>query len=548
MENGKRKTENEESNFIFRFPFSISRYFPFSVFRFPFFLILAHLAVTLPLAYFLNVWMDEASTLYTTQNGFFQTFQNVFADEKQAPLYFLLLSLWRTLDGSIFFARLLSIIFSCFAVRFFYDLTRGFFGENQARFVSVLFALHPFLIWTSLEIRGYSLVILLSVLLLKLFDENFYRTDAQERNAERETQNAESAIHRSSFILHRSFLFVLVAIVALYTNYYLGFLLAGCFAALLVSKKFKAARDYFLQMLIVLVAILPLLWIIKQQFAANAGGFQPDKSFLEGARLVWNHALNLAFPTELSPQSESSIVSVVRIWLARFGIFLMCFLLARRNFRQINKDVLAFGTISAVVVAFLLGAYFLLGGVYVALRHTAVLLVPLSMFVALLLSAVLPRRSWIFFAVVFAFLYPYSVYKSYPQAAKRGDWIRVARFIEANETPNQPIIVFQNYDALSLPFHYRGANRILPDENFFAWSFEENPSSETALEKQIEFVISEIPPEAEEIWLATEEICQDAKTSIACQPLENFVQANYTIEKQKDFYLERVRLLRKKPK
>ena len=541
MANGKRRAENEENDFIFRFPFSVFRYFPF-------FLILAHLAVTLPLAYCLNVWMDEASTLYTTQNGFFQTFQNVFADEKQAPLYFLLLSLWRALDGSIFFARLLSIIFSCLAIRFFYDLTLRFFGETRARFVSVLFALHPFLIWASLEIRGYSLVILLSILLLKLFDENFYRPDARERNAERETRNDEMQTPRSGFRFPRSFPFVPVAVVALYTNYYLGFLLAGCFAALLVLKKFKAARDYFLQMLVVLIAILPLLWTIKQQFAANAGGFQPDKSFVEGARLVWHHALNLTFPTELSPLPESSVVSVIRIWLARFGVFLMCFLLARKNFRQINKDILAFGTISLVFAAFLLGAYFLLGGTYLALRHAAVLLVPLSMFAVLLLSAVLPRRSWIFFAAAFALLYPYSVYKSYPLLAKRGDWIRVARFIEANETPNQPIIVFQNYDALSLPFHYKGANRILPDEKFFAWSFEENPSSAAALEKQIEFVISEIPPEAQEIWLATEEICQDAKTGIACQPLENFIEANYTIEKQKDFYLERVRLLRKKPK
>jgi hypothetical protein len=291
-----------------------------------------------------------------------------------------------------------------------------------------------------------------------------------------------------------------------------------------------------------------LLWIIKEQLAVNAGGFQTDKSFVEGARSVWNHALNLTFPTELSPPSESSIVSVARIWLARLGIFLTAFLLAKKSFRQINKDILALGAISLVVAAFLLFAYFLLGDVYVALRHTAVLFVPLFLFVALLLSRVLPRRSWIFFAVVFAFLYPYSVYKSYPQLAKRGDWIRAARFIEANEAPHQPIIVFQNYDALSLPFHYTGANRILPDENFFAWGFEENPSGAAALEKQIEFVISEIPPDAEEIWLATEEICQNEKTRIACQPLENYVEANYTVEKQEDFYLERVRLLRKKPR
>jgi hypothetical protein len=301
-------------------------------------------------------------------------------------------------------------------------------------------------------------------------------------------------------------------------------------------------------MLVVLAAIMPLLWTIKGQFAVNAGGFQTEKSFLEGARLVWNHALNLTFPTELSPQTESSSVSVVRIWLVRLGIFAMCFLLAVNGFRQINKNILSFGAISSVTAAFLLLAYFLLGEIYVALRHTAVLFVPLFLFVALLLSAVLPRKSWIFFAVVFAFLYPYAVYKSYPQMAKRGDWIRVARFIEAHETPNQPIIVFQNYDALSLPVHYRGVNKILPDEKFFAWSFEENPASAAALGKQIEFVISEIPMDANEIWLATEEICQNAETRIACQPLENFVQANYTIEKEQDFYLERVRLLRKKPR
>ncbi|HEX9959981.1 MAG TPA: hypothetical protein VGB00_03560, partial [Pyrinomonadaceae bacterium] len=113
--------------------------FPFSVFRFPFLLILAHLAVTLPLAFFLNVWMDEASTLYTTQNGFFRTFQTVFADEKQAPLYFLLLSLWRSLDGSIFFARLLSIVFSSLAIKLFCDSARKLFDEKPARLISLLF-------------------------------------------------------------------------------------------------------------------------------------------------------------------------------------------------------------------------------------------------------------------------------------------------------------------------------------------------------------------------------------------------------------------------
>ena len=79
-------------------------------------LIFVHLAIALPLAFRLNIWTDEASTLYTTQKGFFQAFQNLFTDEKQAPLYFLFLSLWRKLNDSIFFARLFSIICSALAI------------------------------------------------------------------------------------------------------------------------------------------------------------------------------------------------------------------------------------------------------------------------------------------------------------------------------------------------------------------------------------------------------------------------------------------------
>ena len=73
-------------------------------------LIVLHLAVVLPLAYSLNIWADEGSTLYTTQHGVFAAFQHAAADERQAPFYFWVLSIWRTLNSSIFFARLFSII------------------------------------------------------------------------------------------------------------------------------------------------------------------------------------------------------------------------------------------------------------------------------------------------------------------------------------------------------------------------------------------------------------------------------------------------------
>jgi uncharacterized membrane protein len=496
--------------------------------------IILHLAISLPLAYLLNIWMDEASTLYATRNGFFHALQNAYADERQAPLYFLILSVWRMFGDSIFFARLFSILAGALAVFFFHRLARRFFDEFAANFITVLFAIHPYLIWASVEIRVYSTVILLSVLLLEFFAEGFLNAEDVSRKGAKAQRKAQ-------------IFYILIAVVSLYTNYYLGFLLVGGFVALLVLRRFRAARNYFVQMLVVGACGLPLLWIIGQQFAANTSGFTAEKSILEGLNILWKHTFTLTFPVEFAPGNEPSVITIIRIWFVRFSTAAIIFLLFKDKFRGVNQKVLAFSAITLVVAIFLLLAYLLLGAEYIAFRHVAVLFVPMILFLGLLLTNVLPKKGLIFFVVALALLFPYSkIYKQYPNFAKRGDWARVAQFIKENEKPNQPIIVFQAYDALSLPFYYKGTNRILPDEKFFDWSAEDSPSSENAFRNQIDFTISKIPTEAREIWVATEEVCQSANTAAACRPLENFLQNNYTVIETKDFYLERVRLLRKK--
>ena len=73
------------------------------------------------MAWHLNIWSDEASTLYTTQNGIFEAFSNA-GDEKQAPLYFVLLGAWRLIDDSHFFARLFSVLCSVLSIAAFFNV------------------------------------------------------------------------------------------------------------------------------------------------------------------------------------------------------------------------------------------------------------------------------------------------------------------------------------------------------------------------------------------------------------------------------------------
>ncbi len=493
-------------------------------------LIFLHLAVAVPLALKLNIWVDEASTLYTTKNGFFQAFQNLFTDEKQAPVYFLLMSLWRKINDSVFFARLFSIICSLLSIAVFARLARKIWDEKAAIFITAIFALHPFLFWASLEIRLYSLIILLTCLLFEFFYDGFLDDEIVSRKGAKAQRTAR-------------IFYVLTAIVALYTNYYLGFLLVGAFIALLILRRWQEAKSYFLQMLAVGVAILPLFYIINLQFADRIVTFQEEKSLTEGVKQMWNHFLTFVLPTEIYPTEEITVFSIFRLWIVRLALLAAAIIFVKTRFKDLDKNIVAFGTISAAAAAFFLFVYFQLGIGYVEIRHAAFFFTAVFIFVSAIFVKILPKKSWVFAAVLYLVFFAYAVFAMYPNFTKRGDWARVAEFIEQNEKPNQPIVVFQVYEAIALPNYYNGKNQILPDEKFFSFFAEQKLDSPVAFGNQIKFLISEIPPEADEIWLLTNEKCEVGK---ACEPLENFVRERYTIVAEKDFYKEKVRLLRKK--
>lgn len=489
-------------------------------------LIVLHLAVTLPLAWILNIWADEASTLYTTRNGFLNAFQHALTDEKQAPFYFWVLSLWRGIDGSIFFARLFSIICSAVAIKFFFDLANRLFTRNVAIFAAGVFALHPYLVWASLEIRVYSFVVLLSVLLLKFFEEGFLNGDDRKK---------------------KQILFLVFAIIGLYTSYYLGFLLVGCFVALLVTRRWKAAKNYFLLMVVAGIAFLPLLNAIRSQFSADSAGFHGAPSVAEGMRILWNFFLTFVLPTEIFPPENATVVSTIRVWVVRVGLAAAVILLIK-NRKIFDDRILTFGAVSAVIAVFLLISYLLLGNIYVQVRHAAVLFVPVVLLVISIVVAFLREdnkgHALLVLAIVLAGFFGYSIYSLYPNLTKRGDWERVATFIKEREKPGQPIVVFTTFDVLALPYYYRGENKILPDERYFEWEPEAAFGTEASLKKQTDFVISEIPPGSSEVWLVVNEKCLSTE---ACLPLENYVKSNYTILEEKEFYLEKVFLLRRNP-
>lgn len=491
-------------------------------------LVILHAFIALPLAYSLNTWADEASTLYTTANGVSAAFNGLFTDEKQAPLYFLLLSAWRSIDHSIFFARLFSVLCSLVAIVVFFRLASKIWDQRNALTITALFAFHPYLLWASLEIRLYSLVILLTCLLFNFFIDGFLAEHAEEHRSRRKVSQI---------------LYALTATVALYTNYYLGFPLVGGIVALLLLKKWDDAKRYFLLMLAVGISILPLFYFISLQFADRITTFQEEKSITEAVRIVWNHFLTFTLPTEIYPTEDQTTISAARLWIVRLLIIGIFVLLVKRRFRDIDKNAVAFGAISAVSAAFLIFVYFQLGSGYTEIRHAAIYFVAIFVFVCTVIVKLLPERLRIPALLLVLTFYGYSMLSLYPSRVKRGDWENVAAYISAYESGGQPIAVFPVYEAIALPPYYKGGNQILPDEKIFSFFPEDTVGSPARYARQIRFLTSEIPMDAAEFWLVASDACSHGE---ACAPLEKFVDANYTVVQEQDFYHAKVRLLRRK--
>ncbi len=483
--------------------------------------IAVHLAFVLPLAVRLNIWLDEAWTLETTANGVAAAWRAAVVKEHQAPLYFAFLAGWRELNDSLLFARLFSIVCIIATVALVPALVRRFAPASGKLPVALAFivALHPYSVWASLEARVYAPVVLLSALLLLFWFDGY----AEPKNRWRWAR----------------IFYVLLAVVSLYTNYYLGFALFANACALIAIGRWRTVVVYVAQMAAVGLLFLPLVFSIKQQFATNADYYREPTVFIDGVRVVWDTSVYF-----LLPSAEWEAMAFLRVWSARIGLLALLFFAVRRS-RQISETTRALGVIVGVIGLFLMTAFFLLGSEYIQLRHCAPLFIPLLLFFSVLSANITKRNGLYVWLILLLIFLPTRLFSDY-SPAKNGDWTRVADFIEQNEAENQPIATFQIHDSIPLNYAYDGKNEILRADSLDDWAAEDKPLSAARWRRQIKVLIELVPSDNSYLWLVTESYCFDEGEAVECRPLEEFVEANYTVEKSADFYRRRVRLLKRK--
>src|SRR5581483_5357831 len=125
-----------------------------------------NLAVSVPLAYALNLWQDEAYTLHTTGAGVPYAFSAAIGFEQNAPLYFVIVALLRHFGSGLFFLRLFSVLCIAATVALVPLLSRRYLPKIDPNWVTAVVALNPFVIYAAVDLRAYGLIVLLSALLL----------------------------------------------------------------------------------------------------------------------------------------------------------------------------------------------------------------------------------------------------------------------------------------------------------------------------------------------------------------------------------------------
>jgi uncharacterized membrane protein len=480
--------------------------------------VVLHLLITIPLAYKLNIWTDEAFTLNTTAKTLGYAINQANHFEQQPPLYFMLLNLWRGMCDTIFFARLFSVGCAALAIVVAALISIRLYPRANPGWIALLLAVHPFTIWSATEIRLYSFALLLSSLLILLLLRGF--------------------LDDNSHIGYKLG-YALIAIAALYTQYYLGFILVANACALIVNRRWRALASYLACMAVVAICFLPMLSLVVAQVHSSTAG--PPMSFRDAVTSTVFQVKEFALPLDATKG-----LLLIRTWLIRAFYVGALVLLVRRRQRLLTASNLVVWTILSVVAAFFVLAHMLVPEGMLLERHMVgmFLLVILACFSFLM--SLEPRFLRV---VVFATLMVFAVWASFTTfrtLSKAGSWDRVALYLHEHEKADQPIAVFHAGAALPLSYYYHGMNRLvaLPRENRFdRYDLHDYVATDGSALRNALTVQGGAPKEA---WLVTDGECGFAGIDFRCEVLEDWVNADFEVEGTVKIGSTSIRLLRKK--
>jgi hypothetical protein len=469
----------------------------------------------------LNIWVDEAFTLHTTGAGPLFAWAQAVRFEAQPPLYFVLEALWRTYDEtSIGFASLPSVIFAAGAVAVIVGAAARIMPRTPPLAVALATALNPIVLWAAVEMRVYALVLLLGAALTWTFFEGFL---------------AETPSPRARWW------YAIFALAGLYTQYYVGFLLAAHCITIVAFRR-GMLRQLAEPVLFAALGFVPFVGIALVHVGAS-GAMVEHVSLARAAHQIANTVFVYVLPHDITWSGAAKL-------LGFGGAALLAGALAIAGRPVVAAEpsrTFALGWLIALGVFSLVFSVF--GAPLDIVRHLIVI-APASLLVAYLAVTSLTRRRALLAglaALVFTAFTVGQLWSQYhPPIAKRGEWPRVALTLQEND-PAIPVAVFPAELALALNVYSSRATIPIPRPMPFTLDY----VSATTLyaSADVERVLDPVRQRADRLWLVTQTACriwQPDAFDYHCGFLETYVAQHYRLTRSVAFRGALARLYVKK--
>jgi hypothetical protein len=473
-------------------------------------------SITLALAILgaiLGTWWDEEYTLATTSHGPIYAFGRALTFELQAPLYFVVLAVWRGIDSSVFFARLFSVLCIAgfaFAAR---EIARRIRPDLSPLPFVVLAIANPFVVFAAMEIRLYALALLLSSLLWLAFCDGYLSEDRPRARV----------------------WFVAIAIASIYVQYFLAFALVAGACALIVARRYAALRSFLLACCVAGIAIAPVLWWAPAQAAAN---YLAAASVGDLFRSMVQPAMTFALPLSYDWTGAWYLLKSAH-HVTEIGTLILLLVFAAKRLSAREWAIVAFPILMWCVFFFAAATLHLH---YTLPRHFVGLYVPeiAALYVLVSRAAVDgQRRLALGIALLYALFSAATLITTYRSLAKPGDWPRVGAYLTSHVQAGDRVAVFPARGLPALVRWYHGPDEVQPlphAENLLHYDeqsdeFTSTRDARVALEKLTR---------GHKLWLVIAVDCDDAGARAGCKHLVEAVSRNYPRLRVNMFYLNRV--------
>jgi len=476
------------------------------------------------LALIANLWADEAYSLHSTSKDIYYTWTQAIHFESQAPLYFIILRLWRYIDDSIWFARLLSVIFIIASLFLTKNLSKRYIPDLHPAFLTFFIGLNPFTLWCTCLIRVYSLVLLLSIIILILFHK-VYLID--QRNSRTRT------------------IYILIAVVSVFTHYFMAVLLAANALVLLLRGRFRSLKFYLQDMAIPLLLLIVYSFVfLREQYKIHTIYLDLDCTILQALKFVFNR-----IEIFLTNYYIFNLTSLERFSI-RFSVFIILILLAifyrnRNSYQLLIKNNIVL-PIVAFTALFFCALQYNTGCKLLSTWHTSVLFIPLLLLAIITVHSVYQPK--VTKGIIFVFMLYYIVLAILDLRSDRNTEFRQsAAFITKNEKKDQPVLLYKGELSLLFSYSYHGKNRIypLPSEIDFNKPFN-HISWVVSSKEEFEEIISKIPSKSKEYWLIMDENTVLFGLEYHFDEMNSFIKDKYITKIDVIFIRLRVRLISKK--